>query len=152
MIILCVLFRKYSFVPKRPLVCLSVCLSPTGRIFKLIFMKLHHMVEFVRRKKPIVFEVKRSQGQHSPKVNNFGVIYKILNFHPIDLKFEEDLYLRSLNSTSQFFLSSTWTKRSTQAKVNNEGEISKIVNFHPTDLKFEEDYRIWSLNSTTNYF
>ena len=56
MIILCVLFRKYSFVPKRPLVlsvCLSVCLfvchSPTGHNLKPIFKKLHHLVEFVTR-------------------------------------------------------------------------------------------------------
>ena len=43
-------------------VCLSVCLSHTGHNFKPIFMKLHHMVEFVRRKKPIVWgeKVKRS--------------------------------------------------------------------------------------------
>ena len=41
-------------------VCLSVCLSPTGHNFKPIFTKLQHMVEFVIRKKPIVFEVKRS--------------------------------------------------------------------------------------------
>ena len=41
-------------------VCLFVCLSPTGHNFKQIFTKLHHMLEFVKRKKPIVFEVKRS--------------------------------------------------------------------------------------------
>ena len=47
------------------------------------------------------------------KVNNWYEISKILNFQPIDLKFEEDLYFRSLNSTSQLFLRSTSTKRST---------------------------------------
>ena len=34
-------------------------------------------------------------------VNNFGEISKILNFHLIDLKFDKDLYFRSLNSTSE---------------------------------------------------
>ena len=61
------------------------------------------MVEFVIRKKPIVFEVKRSKGQHRPKVNSLGEISKILNFHPIDLKFEEDIYFMSLNSTNKYF-------------------------------------------------
>ena len=58
------------------------------------------MVEFGIVKKPIVFEVKRSNGQRRPKVNNFSEISKVLNFHPIDLKFEEDIYFMSLNSTS----------------------------------------------------
>ena len=40
--------------------CYSVCLSPSGHNFQPIFTKLHHMVEFVIRKKPIVFEVKSS--------------------------------------------------------------------------------------------
>ena len=143
---------------------LSVCLSPTGHNFKPIVTKLHHIGEFVIRRKPIVFEVKRSKGQHWPKVNNFGEISKILgsdwleiwrgfilqvtefnqpiifevnidqkvnivprsttkvvflkssHFHLIDLKFEEDLYFRSLNSTRQLFLRSTLTERSTSAK------------------------------------
>ena len=85
-------------------VCLSVLLSPTGHNFKPIFTNLHHMVEFVIRKKPVVIEVKRST------VNNLGDISKILNFHPIDLTFEEDFYFRSLNLTSQLFLRSAWTK------------------------------------------
>uniref|UniRef100_A0A8C4QBP0 Family with sequence similarity 83 member D n=1 Tax=Eptatretus burgeri TaxID=7764 RepID=A0A8C4QBP0_EPTBU len=41
-------------------VCLFVLLSPTGHNFKPIFTKLHHMLEFIIRKKPFVFEVKRS--------------------------------------------------------------------------------------------
>ena len=61
------------------------------------------MVEFVIRKKSTVFEVKMSKGQHRPNVNNFGEISKILNFHPIDLKFEEDIYVGSLNSTTNSF-------------------------------------------------
>ena len=47
------------------------------------------------------------KGQHRPKVNNKVGISKILNFHQIDLKFEVDLYFRSLNSTRQLFLRST---------------------------------------------
>ena len=91
------------------LFCLSVCLSVYRRQvdFKPIFTKLHHMVMFVIRKK--VFEEEegflclRSKGQHRPKVNNWGGISKILNFHPIDLKFEEDLHIWSLNSTTNYF-------------------------------------------------
>jgi len=40
-------------------VCLSVCLTLAGHNFKPIFTKLHHVEEFVKRNKPIVFEVKR---------------------------------------------------------------------------------------------
>ena len=96
-------------------VCLFVCLSfsPTGHNFKQIFTKLHHMVEFVIRKNLIVFEVKRAKGQHRPKVNNFGEFSKILDFHPIDLKFEENLYFRSLNSTTNYFRGQHWPKRTT---------------------------------------
>jgi len=94
-------------------VCLSVCLSPSSHKFQPILTKHLHLVEFVIRKKRIVFEVKRSQGQHRPKVNNLVVISKILNLHPINLKFEKELYCRSLNSTSGLYLRSTKTKSST---------------------------------------
>ena len=56
---------------------------------------------------PIIFEA--CMGQ---KVN-IGRISKIVNFQPIDLKFEEDLYFRSQTSTNQLLLMSTLTKRST---------------------------------------
>ena len=82
-----------------------------------------------------------------PKVNNLGGISKILNFHPIDLKFEKDIYFRSLNLTTNYFGSPQYRGQ----KVNIV-RISKIVNFHPIHLKFKEDLQIWSLNSTTNYF
>ena len=78
-------------------VCVFVCQSPTGYNFKPIFTKLHHMVEFEISKKPIVL---RSKVQHRPKVNNFGAISKILNFHPIDLKFEQGFHISSLNTTT----------------------------------------------------
>ena len=35
---------------------------------------------------------------------NIGQLSKIVNFHPIDLKFEEDLRIWSLNSTTNYFL------------------------------------------------
>ena len=47
---------------------------------------------------PIIFNVKIGQ-----KVNNLGEVSKILNFHPIDLKFEEELHIWSLNSTTKYF-------------------------------------------------
>ena len=34
---------------------------------------------------------------------NIGLISNIVNFHPIDLKFEEDLYFWSVNSTTNYF-------------------------------------------------
>ena len=71
---------------------------------------------------------------------------KILNIHPIDLKFEEDLYFRSLNSMNRYFFLGQ------RKPIGQHRPVSKIVNFHPIDLKFEEDLHIWSLNSTTNYF
>ena len=40
---------------------------------------------------PIIFEV------------NIGRISKIVNFHPIDLKFGEELYIWSINSTTDYF-------------------------------------------------
>ena len=76
----------------------------------------------------------RSKGQHLSQIS------KIINFHPIDFKFEEDLHIRSGNSTTNYF-------------GGHQGEIPKIVNFHSIDLKFEDNYlHIRSLNSTTNYF
>ena len=42
-------------------------------------------------------------GQHIGQKVNIGRISKIITFHPIDLKFEEDLYCRSLNSTTNYF-------------------------------------------------
>ena len=44
-----------------------------------------------------------------------GLISKIVNYNPIDLKFEEELHIWSLNSTSVYFWS-TYTKTSTSAK------------------------------------
>ena len=90
--------------------CYSVCLSHTGHNFKPIFMKLHHMVEFVS---PFLQEsllFLRSKGQHRLKVNNLSGISKILNFHPTDVKFEEDIYFRSLTSTTNYFGGPLWPK------------------------------------------
>ena len=65
-------------------------------------------------------------------------ISKIVNFYPIDLKFEEDLHIKSLNSTTNYFLGQHRPLGQHRSKVNR-GRISKIVNFYPIDLKFEED-------------
>ena len=62
---------------------------------------------------------------------SIGLISKIVNFHPIDLKFEEDLDIKSLNSTTNYF----WGQH--RPKVNNLGAISIILNFLLIDLKFE---------------
>ena len=96
----CVNFDKY--VDRcRLFVCSLTFESPTGHDFKPIFMKLQQMPELVVRQTPIYFfEVKRSKGHHRPKVNNFFQISKILNFHLINFKFEDDLHIRSLNSTT----------------------------------------------------
>ena len=85
------------------------------------------------------------KGQHRPKFNNYAGISKILNFHASDFKFEEDLHISLLNSTSIYF----WGQH--RPKVN-KGRISKIVNLYLIDLKFSEELPIWTLNSTTNYF
>ena len=79
-----------------------------------------------------IFEVKRSskaQGQQLSQIS------KILNFHLIDLKFEDHLHIRLLNSPKYYF------------EVNVR-HISKIVNFQSIDLKFEEHFNIRSLNSS----
>ena len=65
-----------------------------------IWREVAYLVIEVNR--PIIFEVNRPKGQYRPKVNNFGGISKILNFHPNDLKFKEDLHIRSLNSTTNY--------------------------------------------------
>ena len=83
---------------------------------------------------------------------NIGRISKIVNFHPIDLKFEEDLYFTSLNSTGKLFLSQHRPKGQQRPKVNNSSEISKILNFHPIDLKFEEYLYYRSMNSMSQLF
>ena len=104
------------------LVRLPVCQSLTGRNVKPIFTKLHKMVELVISKKSIDLKAKGQQP---------GRISKIINSHLIDLKFEEDLDIRSLNSTTNYF----WGQH--RPKVNNfYGAISKILHFHPIDLKF----------------
>ena len=68
----------------------------------------------------------------------------MLDFHPIDLKFEDHLHISLLNSSTNYFDANIGQKF-------NISQISKIVNFHPIDLKFEQDFHIISLNTTTNY-
>ena len=107
-------------------------------------------MQVTKFKSPIIFEVNIKQKVNiGPRSTTKVVFRKFLNFHPIDLKFEEDLYFMSLNSTSQLFLRSKGQHR---PKVNNLGEISKILSFHPIDLKFEEDLYFMSMNSTSQLF
>ena len=63
-------------------------------------MKLHEIVELVISMKSIDFEVKKIKINIGQKVNR-SHISKVVDFHLIDLKFEDDLYFRSLNSTSE---------------------------------------------------
>ena len=90
-----VIFAKYRAMHDVSF-CLSVCLLPTGHNSKPIVMKLYQVVEVVSTEKPIAFEVK---GQRS----SWGVIYKIVIFHPIDLKFEQDLHIALLNWEANYF-------------------------------------------------
>ena len=68
------------------------------------------------------------QGQ--PKIGQFlKIVSKIVNFHLIDLKLEEHFSIRSLNSTTYYFVVIIGQKV-------NIVQVSKIDNFHPIDLKF----------------
>ena len=77
MIILCVLFRKYSFVPKRPLVtcekkffslvCWSVCLSK--RLFWGVGNHLKHVEMQKKKKNSQFFFLWGGGGGPSPKFN-----------------------------------------------------------------------------------
>ena len=60
----------------------------------------YQLIEFNQQ---LFFSQNWPKGQHRPKVNNFGEISKFLNFHPIDLKFEEHFHISSLNSTTNYF-------------------------------------------------
>ena len=79
-------------------ICLSVCHSPTGHILKPIFTRLHQTVELIKSKKPIDFEVKRTRWAECQRLCEISK--KIINFHPNDLKFEENLHIKSVNSTT----------------------------------------------------
>ena len=124
-------------------VCLAVCLfgcqSPTGHNSKPTVMKLYQVVEVVSTEKPIDFAVK-------------GRISKIVIFHPIDFKFEQDLHIASLNWETNYF----WGQIvEGQLKVNllkSSTFIWKIVNFHPIDLKMKQPLQSTLLNWETNYF
>ena len=77
-------------------VCLVVWQLPTGHNLKPIFTKLYHVVEVVSTEKPIDFEVK---GQRS----SWGQIFEIVIFHLIDLKFEQDLQIASMDWETNYF-------------------------------------------------
>ena len=77
-----------------------------------------------------------SKGQHRPKVNNLGAVSKIINFHPIDLKFEQDLHFRWMNSTTYYF----WGYHRPKGQNRSKGQ------FGPTFIKLSIFIRlIWNL-------
>ena len=92
--------------------CLSVL--PTGHNSKLIVMKLYQDVEVVSTEKPIDFDVKGHLSQ----------ISKIVIFHPIDLKFEQDLHIASLDWKTNY--------------LRSKGQTSKIK-FHLKNRQFSSD-------------
>ena len=100
--------------------CYSVCLSPTGHNSKLIVMKLSQVVEVVST------EVYWFWGQKS----TWGQISKIVIFHPIDLKFEQDLYILR-----------HWIGKPTifEVKRSTQGQTSKIINFQLKNCQFTSD-------------
>ena len=82
-------------------VYVSFCLSPTGHNSKPIIIKLYQVVEVVSSEKPIDFEVKGHLEVKFLKSSIF--IWKIVNFHPIDLKITQQLHRASLNLESNHF-------------------------------------------------
>ena len=143
MIILCVLFRKYSFVPKRPLV-LSVCLSvfqlPTVKNSKPIVMKLYQVVEAVSSEKPIDFEVKGH----------------------LEVKFLKSSFLIWLTwNLNTICVLRHWIGKPTIFEVKGQLKVKvpkssifiwKIINFHLINLKIKQQLQSASLNLETNYF
>ena len=77
------------------------------------------------------------------------VISKIVNFHPIELKFKDHLHISLRNSNTNYFSDKHGPKGQFGS---NWAKFSKILNFHSIELKFEEHLHIRSRNSTTNYF
>ena len=87
----------------------------------LLFFYVHHdiMQTFVKRIPKIIREIPTffsglappleithdPQGGCAPRLraNDIGQISKIVNVHLIDLKFEEDLHIMSVNSTPDYF-------------------------------------------------
>ena len=76
----------------------------------------------------IIFEVNIGQKVNICQISNFSGISKILNFYPIELKFEEDFYVWSLNSTTNCF-SVLWI-----LQVNNLGWHQSIFALHDVFL------------------
>ena len=81
-------------------------------------------MEIVSTEKPIDFEVK-------------GQISKIIIFHPIDLKFEEDLHCALLNWETNYFWDQK-VKGHLKVKPLKSSIFNwKIVDLHPIDLGFD---------------
>ena len=125
---------------------LSVCLSPTGHNFKLIFTKLHHMVELVIRKKAIVFEVNMDQKVNIGQRSTTKVVF-----------LKSPIFIRLTWNLKRSYFSGQWIEPANyfwglKLKRPAEASISKIDNFHPIDLKFEDDSHFRSMNSTSQFF
>ena len=78
MIILCVLFRKYSFVPKRPLVCLFVCEQYYGKTPGRISTKLGGGIRYGPRIMPLDLDF--GLGPKSNMAAMAAILKKYLNF------------------------------------------------------------------------
>ena len=128
------IFQVYSLVN---FVILSVCLSPTGHNSKPIIIKLYQVVEIVSTEKPILF-----WGQRS----SWGQICKIVIFHPIDLKFEQDLHIASLNLETNYFWGQNLKGQLKVKLLKSSHFIWKVINLHPINLKVGQDLHRSSLN------
>ena len=125
----CCKIEDFSSILIRRFFFLSVCLSPTGHNSKPIVMKRYQVVEVVSTEKPIDFEVK---GQRSSS----GQISKII-FHPIDLKFEQDLHLASLSWETNYIWGQKVKGQHKVKLLKSSISIWKISNFHLIDLSFD---------------
>ena len=87
-------------------------------------MELYQVEEVVSTGKPLDFEVK-------------GQISKIVIFHPIDLKFEQDLFRPSLNWGTNYFWDQKVKGQLNVKLLKSSISTWKIINFHPIDLSFD---------------
>ena len=78
-------------------------------------------------------------------------ISKIVIFHPIDLKFEQDLHVASLDWETNYLWDQK-VKGQLEVKLLKPNFIWKIVNFHLIDLITKQQFHITSLNWENNYF
>ena len=82
----------------------------------------------------------------------FGQISKIVIFHLIDLKFEQDLHIASLNWETNYFCGQKVKGQLKGKHLKSSIFNWKIVNLHPIKLKVEQDLQRSLLNWESNYF